>query len=123
MLGKIIKITAVAAVLAFIVFMIIDKNILNKSDNEESFGIGNGRLETTQINISSKIPGRLLEVYVQEGDMVEKGQVLAKLDTDELEARLKSAQAYVQQMKQNKLYEEAIVKQRESELTLAKKNL
>jgi HlyD family secretion protein len=121
MQSRIIKITAVTAILAFLVFMIMDKNIFNNGTENEKFGIGNGRLEATQINISSKIPGRLLEVYVQEGDMVEKGQVLAKLDTDELEARLKSAQAYVQQMKQNKLYEEAIVLQRESELTLAKK--
>jgi HlyD family secretion protein len=121
MQSRIIKITAVTAILAFLVFMIMDKNIFNNGTENEKFGIGNGRLEATQINISSKIPGRLLEVYVQEGDMVEKGQVLAKLDTDELEARLKSAQAYIEQMKQNKLYEEAIVQQRQSELTLAQK--
>ena len=96
--------------------------IKNDSQNFEGFAKGNGRIETTQIDIATKLPGRLLEVYVEEGDIVEKGAVLAKLDTKELEAKLHAAQASVEQAKQSKSYALSIVEQRKSELAFAQKN-
>jgi len=88
----------------------------------KEFALGNGRLETTQVDISSKLPGRLLDIKVEEGDIVEKGQVLAQLDTNELEAKLRQAKAYVEQAKQEESYANAIVEQKISELKLAKTN-
>ena len=35
---------------------------------------GNGRIEATEINISSKLPGQLEEVLVKEGDFVDIGK-------------------------------------------------
>lgn len=46
-----------------------------------------------QVNISPKTPGRVSEVKVDEGDRVEKGQVLFVLDSKDLEAQLKQQQA------------------------------
>jgi HlyD family secretion protein len=96
---------------------------LNMKDLYAGFASGNGRIESTQVNIAAKFPGRLAEVAVHEGDMVKKGQLLAKLDTNELQARLKQAEAQVAQAVQQKRYATAIVTQRQSELSLAAKNL
>ena len=102
-------------------FYLVYKNV-NKTELPEEFAFGNGRLETTQIDITTKLPGRILEIKVDEGDIIEKGQVLAKLDTKELEAKLKQAKAYVEQAIQEEAYANAIVEQRQSELSLAKIN-
>ena len=56
----------------------------------------NGRIEATQVDVSSKYPGRLAEVTVEEGSSVTQGQVIAKITSPEYEARLRAAQADVQ---------------------------
>ena len=43
---------------------------------------------TLQIDLTSKIPGRVVSLYVKEGDTVQKGQVIARIDTRDLEAQL-----------------------------------
>jgi HlyD family secretion protein len=55
----------------------------------------NGRLEATQVDVSSKYAGRLSEVTVEEGSSVTKGQVIAKLTSPEYEAQLRAAKADV----------------------------
>lgn len=59
------------------------------------FAAGNGRLEAKQVYISSKYPGRIAEVLVNEGDTVEAGQVIARMDTSALEAQLREAEAQI----------------------------
>ncbi len=56
---------------------------------------GNGRLEADEIDIQSKFAGRILKLLVDEGDLVKGGQVLAIMDTRDLEASLKKAEAQV----------------------------
>ncbi len=53
----------------------------------------NGRVEATQVDISTKIPGRVVEIIPHEGDMVSPGEVLALIDTSETEPQLHEAQA------------------------------
>jgi HlyD family secretion protein len=43
-----------------------------------------GNIELTQINIAFKTAGKLIDVAVTEGSHVEKGQVIARLDTEQL---------------------------------------
>jgi HlyD family secretion protein len=59
------------------------------------FAAGNGRLEATQIYVASKYPGRVKDVLFNEGDTVETGQVVARMDTTALEAQLREAQAQI----------------------------
>ncbi|WP_420132339.1 HlyD family secretion protein, partial [Rhodopseudomonas sp.] len=54
---------------------------------------GNGRIEATEIDISTKAAGRIREILVREGDFVTAGQVLARMDTDQLEAQRRQAEA------------------------------
>lgn len=58
---------------------------------------GNGRLEGTEIDIATKSAGRVKDVLVQEGDFVERGQVLARMDTEALAAELRQTQARIRQ--------------------------
>lgn len=46
-----------------------------------------GNIELTEVNIAFKTAGRLIERNVDEGDMVKKGQIVARLDRDQLVAQ------------------------------------
>jgi HlyD family secretion protein len=69
--------------------------ILSKPALPDGFAGGNGRLEANQVFIASKYPGRIAEVLFKEGDDVQAGQVVARIDTSALEAQLREAQAQI----------------------------
>ncbi|MGA3303515.1 MAG: efflux RND transporter periplasmic adaptor subunit [Methylovirgula sp.] len=50
------------------------------------FAFGNGRLEADPIDIDTKFAGRIAQIMVDEGDRVKPGQVVARMDTRDLEA-------------------------------------
>jgi len=55
---------------------------------------GNGTVEAkVVVNIASKITGRIVEVGADQGDVVRRGQILAKLDLSELQAQNRQAEA------------------------------
>jgi len=89
----------------------------------EGIASGNGRIEAKELDIATKLPGRLMAVLAEEGDMVEAGQIVGRMDTKSLEARLKVAEAQVEQARRERDQAAAIIRQRESECTLAKKDL
>ena len=63
----------------------------------EHFAYGNGRIEATEIDIAAKTAGRIKDIFADEGDFVSKGQILARMDTQQLEAQLREAEAQLQQ--------------------------
>ena len=124
-----------AIVITVLVAYLIWKN-MDKSDTDALVS-GNGRIEATEINISSKLSGQLEEILVQEGDFVEPGQVLARIKVSALEAQLREVQAQQRQAQDGiataeaqvamriseKAAAEAMVQQRETELVAAKNRL
>ena len=54
-----------------------------------------GMLETTEVNVSSEIPGRVNTILIEKGNSVKKGQVLATLEADILDARKGQAEGMV----------------------------
>ena len=44
-----------------------------------------GNIELTEIDVSFKTPGKIIELRVDEGDAVKKGQLLARIDPDQLQ--------------------------------------
>lgn len=52
-----------------------------------------GEVEVTEYRVSSKVPGRILEIRVKEGDYVHVGDTLAILDAPEVEAKMTQAQS------------------------------
>ncbi len=55
-----------------------------------------GRIEVTEVNVSSKVTGRVTKRYVDEGTDVKAGQLVAELEGEELEAQLRQARAALQ---------------------------
>lgn len=51
-----------------------------------------GQVEATEYRVSSKVPGRILELRVKEGDFVKAGDTLAILDAPEVRAKMAQAQ-------------------------------
>lgn len=52
-----------------------------------------GRAEAKEVDLNSKIPGRVLRLFVKEGDSVEKGQLLASIDNRDMVAKVNQAKA------------------------------
>ena len=58
--------------------------------NEEKM-VTTGIVEITDIDVASKIPGRIDSIFAVEGDFVKKGQILAKLESREIDAKVEQA--------------------------------
>ncbi|MBP9002718.1 MAG: efflux RND transporter periplasmic adaptor subunit [Candidatus Hydrogenedentes bacterium] len=52
-----------------------------------------GEVDCRKVNVAAKVPGRVEELHVREGDRVTKGQLLAVLDSPQLQAKLQQATA------------------------------
>lgn len=103
----------------------------------EGFASGNGRIEGTEIDIATKAPGRVKDIFVKEGDFVSAGQVLAQMDTLQLQAQLQQAEAQLRramigidtakslvvQREAEKKAATAVIEQRKAELDVAERKL
>lgn len=131
---KKLSIVGAIVVVLLVTYWIWEK--MNQPDTQALVS-GNGRIEATEINISSKLSGQLEEILVQEGDFVEPGQVLARIKVSALEAQLREVQAQQRQAQEGiatteaqvamriseKAVAAAMVEQRETELVAAKNRL
>lgn len=82
----VVAIVLVVAVVAAIIYG------FNLPKQEE---IIQGQAETSEYRVSSKVPGRVLEIRVKEGDKVRKGDTLAILEAPDIQAKLAQANAAV----------------------------
>jgi HlyD family secretion protein len=80
---------------------------------------GNGRLEADEINIDTKYAGRIAEILADEGDLVKAGQVVARMDTRDIAASLKKAEAQVSQARRAVDEANANVTQQKTQVLLA----
>lgn len=79
----------------------------------------NGRIEADEIDIDTKFAGRIAELLADEGDMVKAGQVVARMDTRDLQQSLEKASAQVRQAQRALDEARANVGQQQALLTLA----
>ena len=87
-----IVVVALAGLLGFGAWTVL----LKPSDlPPEGFARGNGRIEADLVDVSPRLSGRIAEIRVQEGDLVQSGDVLVIMDTGELEAQLARSDAAV----------------------------
>jgi HlyD family secretion protein len=89
---------------------------LSKPKLPPGFAGGNGRLEMQQYDVSTKWPGRLTKVLVDEGDTVDKAQVVATVDTEPLEAQLRSSEAKIRQAQDDLRTAQARTQAKQAEL-------
>jgi HlyD family secretion protein len=81
---------------------------------------GNGRIEAKEVDVASKLPLKVKEVLVSEGDLVKPGQVLVQMDTVTLEAELAAAKANVATARERLAVAGAAIARRRSEIELAR---
>lgn len=81
-------ITSTAIILAVIAVIVIVGLCI--PENEE---IIQGQAETSDYRVSAKIPARVLEIRVSEGDVVHRGDTLVILEAPDIEAKLEQARA------------------------------
>jgi len=110
---------------------------LRSSGPGAGFVSGNGRIEATEIDVATKLGGRVLDILVDEGDFVARGQTLAHMQIQTLEAQRDEARAQHQQSitavgsaesqaavrESDRQAALAVVAQRESELDAAQRRL
>ena len=92
-------------------------------DLPDGFSRANGRIEAERVDIALKFGGRIVEVLVDEGQMVAADDVIARIDSTELEAQIRAAEAATRQAIQELAQANALVAQREGELAFAKAEL
>lgn len=107
------------ALVALVVIGLLAWSELRTDGLGEGFASGNGRIEATEIDVATKLGGRIREISVDEGDFVQPGQVIARMDTEVLEAQLNQGRAQVRQAENAILTAQALVTQRESEKATA----
>lgn len=54
-----------------------------------------GLIDATEIDVASKVPGRVKETYVREGQSVEAGAKLVSIESDEIDAKLEQVNAAI----------------------------
>lgn len=84
---------------------------------------GNGRLESDEIDIDTKFAGRIAKLFVEEGDMVAAGQVVAMMDTRDLQAPVKKSEALVSQAQRALDEAKANLAHQQTQVTLAQQQL
>ncbi|MDJ1008558.1 MAG: HlyD family efflux transporter periplasmic adaptor subunit [Paracoccaceae bacterium] len=84
---------------------------------------GNGRVEAVQVDVSTKIPGRVSDIVAAEGDLVAVGDVVARMDVAQLNAQLMRARADVENAKSQVAAAQAQSVMARHQLELAKKKI
>jgi len=85
--------------------------------------VGNGRIEADPIDIATKFAGRVIELRVDEGAKVTAGQVLAVMDTRDLETSLKKSEAQAEQAKKVISEADALLNQQHTAVVLAQQQM
>ena len=81
---------------------------------------GNGRIEAKLVDATAKEPLRVKDILVDEGDLVQPGQVLVHMDTVTLDAQLAEAKSSVAAAQEQLAVVNANIAKRKSEVALAK---
>jgi HlyD family secretion protein len=87
------------------------------------FAMGNGRLEADEVDVNTKFPARIEQLLVDEGDIVKAGQVVARMNTADLQAQLAKAEAQALQAERALQASRHALDQQRAQLTLAGQQL
>ncbi|MBU5616067.1 efflux RND transporter periplasmic adaptor subunit [Psychrobacter sp. TAE2020] len=84
----------ILALLAIIVLGVIAYGLFKSNQSKEPEVITlQGQMQMQQTSIAAKVPGRIAQILVTEGDKVEVGQQLIEMDSPEINAKINQAQA------------------------------
>ena len=125
----------VGVIVAAVVIAIVVWIKMKPAGPGTGFVSGNGRVEATDIDIATKLAGRVQNILVDEGEFVKAGQPLAQMQVDVLDAQrdearaqsaqavtaVASAEAQVAARNSDTASAQAVVGQRASELDAAQR--
>jgi len=86
---RILLIVIIAVAVAGLVYYLLTRN----KKEEANFIKVSGNIEATEVDVGFKVSGRIVSRFFEEGDWVDQGKVLAKLDDEDLRNRLEVARA------------------------------
>lgn len=115
------KILLVVIVLLFIIAGVV-WYVYQRDHNDKL--VASGTIEATEVTVSSRMIGRVIEIKVDEGDQVKENSVIAEIDASELEEVLKSAQSRYKLAKNDlarskKLYADKMISPQQYEAALS----
>ena len=79
--------------LRFAVILIILLSLIGCGNGHPGMIEASGTLEAVEVNISSKVPGQLVHLLVSEGSVLQEGDTIAVIDTENLKLQLQQAEA------------------------------
>ena len=85
--------------------------------------VSNGRIEADEIDIATKYAGRVAELRADIGDLVEAGQIVARMDSKELQQSLSKAEAQAEQAQHVVGQARANLAQLQTQKTLAEQEM
>lgn len=121
-MGKRIKKLIPLLILLIILVIFITNPDWIKGKKDQSLRVS-GTVEAVEVRVASQIGGRIDQIFVNEGDLVGKGDVLVRLNDEMLWAQFESAQAALQQAQANYLLVSAKPLAEERELRISKAQL
>jgi HlyD family secretion protein len=86
---RILLIVIIVVIIAGLLYYFFTRN---KEEGNDFIKIS-GNIEATEVDVGFKIAGRIVNRFFEEGDWVDNGKVLAKLDDEDLRNRLEVARA------------------------------
>lgn len=110
---------AIIALVILIVLGVIAYGLYKSNeDSKPAVTTFQGQMQMQQTSIAAKVPGRIANILVTEGDVVKKGQQLIEMDPPEINAKINQARA-AKQAAQSQL-DKAINGARPQEIAQAK---
>lgn len=134
-LRKALPIVVALLVVAAVAWALVAR--FDRGDADGNLVSGNGRIEATEVDVATRLGGRVTEILVGEGEFVQAGQVLARMQVDGLRAQRDEAFAALQRarhavaaaraevaLRQSDVAAmQALIAQREAELDAAQRRL
>jgi len=74
----------------------VEIQTVKRSSIQSELSLVGDIMPMSEVNIISKVPGKILEILVNEGSKVEKGKIMARLESKELGLQVKQAETAVQ---------------------------
>ena len=84
------KFVLIPIIIVILVIVVVALTLRNGSENKGSIS-ASGNIEVTEVEVSSQVPGQIVSLLVDEGDSVQKGQVIAEIDHSKLDIQLRQA--------------------------------
>ena len=107
------------AVAGIVLVALLVWKLVYSGGEDGRFARGNGRIEATEVDVAAKSGGRVAEILVNEGDFVQAGQLVARMDQASLAAQLTQAQAQLANARSSRETMLAQVAQREADVVMA----